>query len=367
MTRGAVRVIAGSLILGALAGCRGWIEERDPWRHDAEVECLRSGAVREGPAITMERPIDGPGMCGADFPLKVSVLGMSGPLGFADDLRPPAAIPRAPPTSGYDPPSPPGATYPAAEAGAPMPISPPGLAPPADGDPDTPSPPYEPPAVVYPRGATGQPSPGPWPPVEQVPLGPSRGPAPAPVGPATVTPVATLACPVVSMLDRWVAEGVQPAAVKWFNQPVIEIKQISAYSCRPMNGQRGNPISEHAFGNALDIAAFTLADGRRVTVKDGWRGLPEERGFLRDVQMAACQRFSTVLAPGSNAFHTDHIHVDLARHHSGRSICNPRAVPGDLVAGRPGDPYTGAIASRRPARGGAGFDRGVADAVAGED
>ena len=119
---------------------------------------------------------------------------------------------------------------------------------------------------------------------------------------------------------------------KWFNQPVVEIKQISAYSCRGMNGQPGAHISEHAFGNALDIAAFVLADGHRITVKDGWKGSPEEQGFLRDVQGSACDQFTTVLAPGSNQFHYDHIHVDLMRRASGRRICQPGAVDGDVVA-----------------------------------
>jgi hypothetical protein len=138
---------------------------------------------------------------------------------------------------------------------------------------------------------------------------------------------------------------VQPAAQRWFGQSVVEVKQISAYSCRGMNGQRGAPISEHAFGNALDIAAFTLADGRQVTVKDGWRGEPEAQGFLRDVHAAACQQFSTVLAPGSNAFHYDHMHIDLARRASGRTVCNPAAVPGELIAQRARDRIvTGSIA-----------------------
>jgi hypothetical protein len=115
---------------------------------------------------------------------------------------------------------------------------------------------------------------------------------------------------------------------------VVEIKQISAYSCRGMNGQPGARISEHAFGNALDIAAFVLADGRKVTVKNGWRGTPEEQGFLRDIQAAACEMFTTVLAPGSNAFHYDHIHVDLMRRSSGRRICQPGAVSGEEIAAR---------------------------------
>src|SRR4029079_15614235 len=104
------------------------------------------------------------------------------------------------------------------------------------------------------------------------PLGPARNPQLAAATPIEVKPMATLACPILSALDRWFANAVQPAAQKWFNQPVVEIKQISAYSCRGMNGQAGAPISEHAFGNALDIAAFVLADGHRITVKGGWKG-----------------------------------------------------------------------------------------------
>jgi hypothetical protein len=127
---------------------------------------------------------------------------------------------------------------------------------------------------------------------------------------------------------------VQPAAQRWFGARVVEIKQISAYSCRGMNGNPNAHISEHAFGNALDIAAFTLSDGRRITVKDGWHGLPEEQGFLRDVQGAACQQFNTVLAPGSNQYHYDHIHVDLMRRASGRSICEPASVSGEQIAAR---------------------------------
>jgi hypothetical protein len=95
-----------------------------------------------------------------------------------------------------------------------------------------------------------------------------------------------------------------------------------------MNGNPRARISEHAFGNALDIASFTLADGRTITVKGGWNGLPEEQGFLRDVQGAACDRFSTVLAPGSNVYHYDHIHVDLMRRYSGNRACNPAPCPG---------------------------------------
>src|SRR6476469_271814 len=126
-----------------------------------------------------------------------------------------------------------------------------------------------------------------------------------------------------------------------------------------MNGNSNAHISEHAFGNALDIAAFTLGDGRRISVKDGWRGMPEEQGFLRDIQAAACQHFNTVLAPGSNRFHYDHIHVDLMRRASGSVICQPSAVSGEEVAARAGtrnpyassrDPHvTGSLGGRKAA------------------
>ena len=166
------------------------------------------------------------------------------------------------------------------------------------------------------------------------PLGPPAQQQLAYATPVEVHPAATLACPIVSALDHWFADAVQPAAHKWFNQPVVEIKQISAYSCRGMNGQPGAHISEHAFGNALDIAAFVLADGHRITVEGGWKGSPEEQGFLRDVQGSACDQFTTVLAPGSNQYHYNHIHVDLMRRASGRRICQPGAVDGEVVAAR---------------------------------
>jgi Extensin-like protein C-terminus len=188
-----------------------------------------------------------------------------------------------------------------------------------------------------------------------VPLGRSVAPMLS-IAPAALAPTATLACPVVSVLNRFVSDRVQPAAARWFGQPVVEIKQISAYSCRGMNGNPRASISEHAFGNALDIAAFTLADGRKVTVKDGWHGTPDEQGFLHDVQGAACEMFTTILAPGSNAYHYDHMHVDLMRHASGRVICEPDPISGEVAAARAGGRYgfrntassvTGSIFGRR--------------------
>jgi hypothetical protein len=381
MTRGVCWYLVGSFVLVSLVGCgRGFFSaEREPWRAEAEIACLKSGAVKEGPDLVRIEPISGPGMCGADYPLKVAALGEStSSLGFADDtLRPPAAVgnqPRWPVNPAPPPAYRPATSTPAPSASGTTPNGPislaaPGLAPeeddielPPEGTPAASQPvapaPYGEQATRERSSAPYQPrayeAPGASQPLPR--LGPAQGNPVGAVGPVAVKPVATLACPIVSVLDRWLSDSVQPAAQRWFGARVVEIKQISAYSCRGMNGNPSAHISEHAFGNALDIAAFTLADGRRISVKDGWHGMPEEQGFLRDVEAAACQQFNTVLAPGSNAYHYDHIHVDLMRRASRRSICEPAAVSGEEVAARAGqrNPYaarepgvTGALGARK--------------------
>jgi hypothetical protein len=366
MTRGVRLYLVGSFVLVSLAGCgRGFFTaEREPWRAEAEIACLKSGAVKESSELVRISPISGPGVCGAEYPLKVAALGeSSGSFGFADDLRPPANIGNAPRWPISPPPRPPQPSpyrdttmrQPAygAAPNAPISLSAPGVAPEED-DIDLPPegvPGAAPPAMRAPSYPPTYPSRERYsaPTPNAVPNLPRLGPAPgiaqgnsvAAFGPVAVRPAATLACPIVSALDRWLADSVQPAAMRWFGARVVEIKQISAYSCRGMNGNSHAHISEHAFGNALDIAAFTLADGRRVSVKDGWRGMPEEQGFLHDVQAAACQQFNTVLAPGSNVYHYDHIHVDLMRRASQRIICQPAAVSGEEIAARAGqrNPY----------------------------
>jgi hypothetical protein len=380
MTRGVRWYLVGSFVLVtliALAGCSHFmLAEREPWRHDAEIACLNSGAVKESPTRVRISSISGPGACGADYPMRVSALGESGPLGYSDEAPvPPGSVPNAsmpqhwpvtqpsaapssgvssqplpPPQAGaaqsypsqpypqqsYPQQSYPPRSYPppsATPVGQPLSLNPPGLQPPEDDEDlgvpgGPPHPYYGGPAAPYTPAPPSAAQPLP-------PLGPPRAPlVTGSAGPVEVKPAATLACPIVSALDQWITAAVQPAALKWFRQPVVEIKQISAYSCRGMNGNPNAHISEHAFGNALDIAEFTLADGHKISVQYGWHGTPEEQGFLHDVQAAACEDFTTVLAPGANVYHYNHIHVDLMRHYNGRHICEPTAIPGEVVAER---------------------------------
>ena len=142
----------------------------------------------------------------------------------------------------------------------------------------------------------------------------------------------TIGCPLTAALDEWVATVVQPAATARFGQPVAEVKSMGSYACRSMNNQ-GVRLSEHGFGNAIDIAGFVLMDGREVTfVRDWTRGDQQDKAFLREVQAGACGIFTTVLAPGSDRFHHNHMHVDLAAHGATstgpRRYCKPTPAPG---------------------------------------
>src|SRR5260221_12588035 len=209
MTRGVCLYLVCSIVLASLAGCgRGFFQfaEREPWRAEAEVACLKSGAVKESLDVVRIDPISGPGVCGAEYPLKVAALGeASGSFGFADeDLRPPANIgnqPRwpvaPPPPATYPPAYPPTSSYPPAPVrqsaygavpGAPISLAAPGVAPPEQNEINLPPEPvdrgtymsvpaYPLPRDAYPAPYSERPSAGPPPP-----LGPAQAPV-APVGP----------------------------------------------------------------------------------------------------------------------------------------------------------------------------------------
>jgi hypothetical protein len=131
-------------------------------------------------------------------------------------------------------------------------------------------------------------------------------------GSVAVNPNPTLNCPFTDALEAWIANAVQPAARATFGVEVVEIEQISAYACRNRNNF-GRELSEHAFGNALDVSGFKLANGRRIIVQSGWNGKPDEQAFLRKVFGGACPVFTTSLGPGSNIMHYNHFHIDLAK------------------------------------------------------
>lgn len=236
--RVAIFAAVAALTAAGLSACGGLRrEKRAEWRAQAEIACIKSGKLRETPYVKISRSIDGPGVCGAQYPVKVSALANAVPQNVADSGRLMLTSANLMLTS--------------------------------------------------------------------------------------ITPTATLSCPMVTGVDAWLGGEVQRAAMTWFGQPVVELITFGSFSCRPMNNRASSRLSEHSFANAIDAKGFRLADGRVVSVVKGWRGGAEEQGFLREVALGACAHFSTVLAPGSDAFHYDHIHVDMARHAKGRHVCRP--------------------------------------------
>lgn len=132
------------------------------------------------------------------------------------------------------------------------------------------------------------------------------------IGPGT-----ELNCQMAEAAARFAADVIQPAAKAEFGADLKSISQASAFVCRPRHGTR--KLSEHAFGNALDIASFTLSDGRKIEVGPT---PPEKDGrFLDAVRKAACGPFKTVLGPGSDPDHSLHFHLDLEPRRHGGTFC----------------------------------------------
>src|ERR1700716_3487982 len=254
MTRGVRLYLVGSFVFVPLAGCgRGFFSaERDPWRAEAEIACLKSGAVKENAELVRISPISGPGVCGAEYPLKVAALGeSSASVGFADDPRPPGTVGNQPRWPVSRPPAPAPAPYypdpqsrqpgygassnawisngPGSSApisNAPFSLAAPGVSGEED---DIDLPPESAPgsSEPAPQGAYRAPYPGPqsYPPRDRYsaptsarpnvapglpPLGPAQGSSVAAFGPVAVRPAATLACPIVSALDRLLPHSLAP-------------------------------------------------------------------------------------------------------------------------------------------------------------
>jgi Extensin-like protein C-terminus len=156
-------------------------------------------------------------------------------------------------------------------------------------------------------------------------------------GAIAVDKVLTIDCPMIPALEAWLKDIVEPDAQARFGQRVATINVFGAYSCRSVDNIAGAQLSEHAFGNAVDVAGFTLADGRAIDFVHDWKNTDSQEGaFLREMHAGACQYFTTVLGPGADAFHYNHIHLDLARHGSTnigpRRICKPAPAPDLLPA-----------------------------------
>lgn len=123
-------------------------------------------------------------------------------------------------------------------------------------------------------------------------------------------------CPMANTFAAWARFGVDRAAQQILGSKLVRIETMGSYNCRNVAGTSRR--SAHSTGDAIDIAGFVLADGRRISILEDWTsGSPAERRFLDVVHKSACKRFGTVLGPEYNAAHRDHFHLE----YSGNSFC----------------------------------------------
>lgn len=119
-------------------------------------------------------------------------------------------------------------------------------------------------------------------------------------------------CAVNAGLALWLRQGVQPAAERHLGSRVTSLEHYGTHNCRRIGGDKTASWSEHATGNAIDIAVFVLADGRRINIRSDWHGQDGASDFLHESRDAGCGVFGTFLSPDYNAAHADHFHIDQA-------------------------------------------------------
>lgn len=139
--------------------------------------------------------------------------------------------------------------------------------------------------------------------------------APAPIQPAGVAP----SCAVGAALLLWQRDVVQPMAQAHLGRKLRSIEHLGSYNCRSIRGS--DRPSQHSTGNAIDISAFILSDGRRVSLTEHWDAPDGRSAFLQAVRDGACGYFTTVLSPDYNNAHADHFHLDQAQRPGGWGVC----------------------------------------------
>lgn len=138
-------------------------------------------------------------------------------------------------------------------------------------------------------------------------------------GSIALTTDATLTCRTANALATWMTESVEPAAEQYLKSRVTGIRVAASYHCRTRNGVPGAKLSEHAKGNAIDISAVRVEGVGWIEVGKS-KGMAANR-FMRAIRKSACGPFTTVLGPGSDRYHSDHFHLDVAtRGKNGRSL-----------------------------------------------
>ncbi len=143
-------------------------------------------------------------------------------------------------------------------------------------------------------------------------------------------PQAEINCKTALATVNWVGQVVLPALRTGFpERRLVSIRQASTYVCRPRNNVEGSKLSEHATGNAIDIAAFNFQKEKPIIIAPRQRTGQMEEAFQKAVRFGACPHFTTVLGPYSDASHAEHLHFDMAERRGGYRLCDLPTLPND--------------------------------------
>jgi hypothetical protein len=142
-----------------------------------------------------------------------------------------------------------------------------------------------------------------------------------------VAPPPQLQCTMAEALAEWLRTDVGPVAAT-LGAPLATVTELASYECRGRNNILGAKLSEHGKGNAIDIGAIKLKNGATFTLTDPDVSKP----FREQMRTLACARFATVLGPGSDGYHEEHIHLDLAERSHGYRICQWNVIDREMIA-----------------------------------
>jgi cell division septation protein DedD len=176
-------------------------------------------------------------------------------------------------------------------------------------------------------------------------------------------PAGTMRCAMATAVAEWIRADMAPLATN-LGTKLLELDNFASFDCRGRNRVVGAKLSEHGRANALDVRGLKLANGRSIALTE--RNTPREQ--REAVLHSVCTRFTTVLGPGSDGYHEDHIHLDIAERRGNYRICQwevwdewPRiaplmpalrpdeAPPREVAEGKPGEAKPAEPAAARPA------------------
>jgi hypothetical protein len=132
----------------------------------------------------------------------------------------------------------------------------------------------------------------------------------------SLKPAAILRCTMASAIADWIRTDMAPLAAS-LGGVISDLDNFDSFDCRGRNRVAGARLSEHGRANALDVRALKLANGQSIALTDR----TVSRDLRESVLHSMCARFSTVLGPGSDGYHEDHIHLDLMERNNNYKIC----------------------------------------------